>query len=239
MLFIADLCAFYGEFQALFGVNITVKQGEVTSIVGPNGAGKSTLLRAVSGLVRTEGRIEFEGQNLRKIPAHRIVDLGLAHVPEGRGLFPYLTVRENLELGSHVPRARPFRAKNMEWVYHLFPRLLERERQLAHTLSGGEQQMVAIGRGLMSRPKLLILDEPSIGLAPKMVSVLFNVIEEIRREGVTVLLVEQNVHRALMASESAYVIENGAMVLSGSGSELLQSPQLQEAFLGLAQDEMR
>jgi branched-chain amino acid transport system ATP-binding protein len=159
VLLISNLCAFYGEFQALFGVNITVKRGEVTSIIGPNGAGKSTLLRAVSGLVRTEGLIEFEGQNLRKIPAHRIVDMGLAHVPEGRGLFPYLTVRENLELGSHLPRARPFRSKNMEWVYHLFPRLMERERQLAHTLSGGEQQMVAIGRGLMSRPKLLILDD--------------------------------------------------------------------------------
>jgi branched-chain amino acid transport system ATP-binding protein len=221
----------YRDLVAVRDVSLEVRAGEVVSLIGSNGAGKTTTLRAVSGLLPVRrGRIEFAGERLDgRSPAH-VVARGIAHVPEGRQLFPTMTVRENLELGARDRRAR---AQRLEEVFALFPRLRERQRQLAGTLSGGEQQMCAIGRGLMARPTLLLLDEPSLGLAPVMVRLIFDTLRTINAAGTTILLVEQNVPRALALSHRAYVIENGRIVLHGPREALQQNPHVKQAYLGL------
>jgi len=234
MLKVTNMSATYGDVQVLWNVSFEVNQGELVALVGANGAGKTTILNTISGLVRrTEGKIEFLGQSLDRIPPHRVAELGIAHVPEGRRLFPEMTVRENLEMGSLAPAAKAKRQETLEWVFQLFPILKERQRQEAGTLSGGQQQMLAIGRGLMARPKLLMLDEPSLGLAPVLVDHIFEVIQEVNKEGLTVLLVEQNVMHALNLCSRAYVLENGRIVLHGSGKELLNKQHVKEAYLGL------
>lgn len=234
MLKVTNMSATYGDVQVLWNVSFEVNQGELVALVGANGAGKTTILNTISGLVRrTEGKIEFLGQSLDRIPPHRVAELGIAHVPEGRRLFPEMTVRENLEMGSLAPAAKAKRQETLEWVFQLFPILKERQRQEAGTLSGGQQQMLAIGRGLMARPKLLMLDEPSLGLAPVLVDHIFEVIKEVNKEGLTVLLVEQNVMHALNLCSRAYVLENGRIVLHGSGKELLNNQHVKEAYLGL------
>lgn len=234
MLRVEEITAGYGEYQVLFGVSFHVEEGETVSIVGANGAGKTTLLRTLSGLLPvTSGRVTFLGQEITRWPGKRIVDAGLSLVPEGRGLFPYMTVRENLELGAHLKRARMEKSRSLERVYELFPRLKGKEGQLAGTLSGGEQQMLAIGRGLMSHPKLLMLDEPSMGLSPLLVQRLFEIIRDIRRDGVTVLLVEQNLQSSLEISDRAYVIETGRVALEGTGAELLDNSFVKNAYLGV------
>jgi branched-chain amino acid transport system ATP-binding protein len=221
----------YRDLVAVRGVSFEVRAGEVVSLIGSNGAGKTTTLRAITGLLPVRrGRIEFEGGRLDGRRSAEVVARGIAHVPEGRQLFPTMTVRENLELGG---RDRRLRAQALEEIFVMFPRLRERERQLAGTLSGGEQQMCAIGRGLMARPKLLLLDEPSLGLAPVMVKLIFENLREINARGTTILLVEQNVPRALALSHRAYVIENGGIVLDGPREVLQQSPQIRQAYLGL------
>ena len=234
MLELKSVDAGYGTFQALFGVNLEVKAGEAVGVIGPNGAGKTTLMRVISGLIRpTKGSIGMEGTDVLATAPHRIVGLGIAHVPEGRQLFPTMTVRENLELGAAGRDARARRADTLEWVFRLFPRLAERTRQLAGTLSGGEQQMCAIGRGLMARPRLLMLDEPSLGLAPVVVKQIFEVLAQINRDGTTILLVEQNVARALGLAHRGYVLENGRIALSGTRDALLASGHIKQAYLGL------
>lgn len=234
MLKVTNMSATYGDVQVLWNVSFEMNQGELVALVGANGAGKTTILNTISGLVRrTEGKIEFLGQSLDRIPPHRVAELGIAHVPEGRRLFPEMTVRENLEMGSLAPAAKAKRQETLEWVFQLFPILKERQRQEAGTLSGGQQQMLAIGRGLMARPKLLMLDEPSLGLAPVLVDHIFEVIKEVNKEGLTVLLVEQNVMHALNLCSRAYVLENGRIVLHGSGKELLNNQHVKEAYLGL------
>ncbi len=233
LLQVRDLVVFYDDVQALWGLSFEVAQGELVAILGSNGAGKTTTLRAISSVVKVRsGSLTFDGQRLDKLPSHKVVEAGIAHVPEGRKLFPMMTVRENLEMGSLVPHAKAKRAETMEWVFTLFPRLKERENQLAGTMSGGEQQMVAIGRGLMACPRLLILDEPSLGLAPIIVQDLFKVIKQVNEGGVTILIVEQNVQQALKIAHRAYVIENGRLVLSGTGHDLLHNDQVREAYLG-------
>jgi len=234
MLRLRDVRVFYGDMQALHDVSFEIEQGEIVALVGANGAGKTTTLKAISGLLRpAAGRIEFDGTRLDAVPAHDVAKLGIAHVPEGRRLFPLLTVEENLDLGSMAPGARARRAETKEWVFKLQPRLAERRQQLAETLSGGEQQMCAIGRGLMARPKLLLLDEPSLGLAPILVNELFATIAAINREGVTILLVEQNVRRSLALAGRGYVLENGRIVLSGPAADLRVNPHVKKAYLGL------
>lgn len=223
----------YGDLVAVQEVTIEVQPGEIVCLIGSNGAGKTTTLRAISGILPLRrGTIEFEGQPLRGLPPHRVAREGIAHVPEGRQLFPSLTVRENLELGARTPESRARKADTLERVFTLFPRLGERRRQLAGTLSGGEQQMLAIGRGLMARPKLLLLDEPSLGLAPVTVKVIFENLVKINRDGTTILIVEQNILRALQLSHRGYVLENGRIVLSGSGEALLASGHIKQAYLG-------
>jgi branched-chain amino acid transport system ATP-binding protein len=223
----------YGDLVAVQEVTIEVQPGEIVCLIGSNGAGKTTTLRAISGILPLRrGTIEFEGQPLRGLPPHRVARKGIAHVPEGRQLFPSLTVRENLELGARTPESRARKADALERVFILFPRLGERRRQLAGTLSGGEQQMLAIGRGLMARPKLLLLDEPSLGLAPVTVKVIFENLAEINRDGTTILIVEQNILRALQLSHRGYVLENGRIVLSGSRESLLASGHIKQAYLG-------
>lgn len=234
MLRLREVSVFYGDMQALHGVSLDVETGEVVALVGANGAGKTTTLRTISGVLRpASGSLEFDGKRLDAVPAHEVARLGIAHVPEGRRLFPLLTVEENLDLGSMAPKARARRAETKEWVFKLLPRLAERRHQLAETLSGGEQQMCATGRGLMARPKLLLLDEPSLGLAPILVNELFATIAAINREGVTILLVEQNVRRSLALAGRAYVLENGRIVLSGPTAELKANPHVKKAYLGL------
>ena len=234
MLRLREVRVFYGDMQALHDVSFEIDQGEIVALVGANGAGKTTTLKAISGLLRpATGRIEFDGTRLDAVPAHDVAKLGIAHVPEGRRLFPLLTVEENLDLGSMAPGARARRAETKEWVFKLLPRLAERRQQLAETLSGGEQQMCAIGRGIMARPKLLLLDEPSLGLAPILVNELFATIAAINREGVTILLVEQNVRRSLALAGRGYVLENGRIVLSGPAAELRANPHVRKAYLGL------
>jgi branched-chain amino acid transport system ATP-binding protein len=221
----------YRDLVAVREVSLEVRAGEVVALIGGNGAGKTTTLRAISGLLPLRrGRIEFEGERIDGRASAQVVARGIAHVPEGRQLFPSMSVRENLELGA---RARAPRAATLEIVFALFPRLRERERQLAGTLSGGEQQMCAIGRGLMARPRLLLLDEPSLGLAPVMVRLIFETLKAINETGTTILLVEQNVARALALSHRAYVIENGRIVLDGPREALQQSPHVKQAYLGL------
>ena len=233
LLQLKDVVAFYGDFQALFGVSFEVRPNEVLAILGGNGAGKTTCLRVISGLLRPRtGTVHFEGKDITRTPPDTIVDLGIAHVPEGRQLFPEMTVEENLYLGSQLPRARAHRAQNLERMYALFPRLGERKRQLAGTLSGGEQQMVAISRALMSEPKLLMLDEPSLGLSPKLTEQTLAAVREISKS-VTVMIVEQKVMEGLEISDRGYVIEHGKLVKEGAAAQLISDPSIREAYLGL------
>jgi branched-chain amino acid transport system ATP-binding protein len=224
----------YGDLPALRGVSVSVEAGETLSVVGANGAGKTTMLRAISGLMRPRaGQILLDGERLDSLPSHAIVERGVVQVPEGRKIFPSLTVLENLELGSYVAAAKARRREGLEHVFTLFPRLKERERQAAGTMSGGEQQMLAIGRALMARPRVLMLDEPSLGLAPLIVKEIFRIIGEINRLGTTVLLVEQNTRQALALSRRGYVLENGCVVLEGTGAELLGNEHVKRAYLGM------
>ena len=224
----------YGDLPALSSVDLVVEPGETLSVVGANGAGKTTMLRTISGLMRPRrGEIRFEGERIDRWPCHRVVEAGVVHVPEGRKVFPSLAVRENLELGSYTRAAKVRRADSLERVFSMFPRLRERMGQAAGTLSGGEQQMLAIGRALMSLPKLLMLDEPSLGLATLIVKEIFNTISAINQTGTTVLLVEQNTRQALSRSRRGYVLENGRVVLVGSGEELLGNEYVRRAYLGL------
>jgi len=236
LLVMDDVQAAYGDFQALFNITLHVNEGEIVTLVGANGAGKTTTLRVISGLLQAKkGTVRFNGQDISRTPPHRIVELGISHVPEGRQLFPHMTVEENLALGSYIGRARPRLKQSMEEQFAFFPRLKERRKQLAGTLSGGEQQMVAIARGLMNQPRLLLLDEPSLGLAPKIVEEVFEKIQEIGKRGLTVLIVEQNVVDGLSISNRGYVVENGAIELGigTSAQELLSNERLRSAYLGL------
>ncbi len=234
LLELQDVEVAYGDLPALRGVSLGVEEGETLSVVGANGAGKTTMLRAISGLLRPRaGRILLDGARLDQMPSHVIVARGVVQVPEGRKIFPGLTVKENLELGSYVAAARAHRRHSLERVLGLFPRLAERQRQAAGTMSGGEQQMLAIGRALMARPRILMLDEPSLGLAPIIVQEIFRIIAEINRLGTTVLLVEQNTRQALSLSRRGYVLENGHIALEGSGAELLDNEHVRRAYLGM------
>jgi branched-chain amino acid transport system ATP-binding protein len=234
LLQISALRAGYGDVEVLHGISLEVNQGEVVALLGANGAGKTTTLRAVSGLLRpSDGQVAFQGRRIDRLPASRIVELGVVQVPEGRKIFPSLTVRENLELGAYHRKAKPRRAESLERVLEMFPVLRERRAQAAGTLSGGEQQMLAIARALMARPALLMLDEPSLGLAPRIVFEIFETIRTIRSQGLTVLLVEQNVQRSLRLADRGYVLENGSLVLAGSGDELLNSEHTKRAYLGM------
>ena len=224
----------YGDLPALRGVSVSVEAGETLSVVGANGAGKTTMLRAISGLLPPRaGQILLDGTRLDTLPSHTIVERGVVQVPEGRKIFPSLTVLENLEMGSYISTARAHRREGLEQVLGLFPRLRERQRQAAGTMSGGEQQMLAIGRALMARPRVLMLDEPSLGLAPIVVKEIFRIIGEINRLGTTVLLVEQNTRQALALSRRGYVLENGRVVLEGSGTDLLGNEHVKRAYLGM------
>ena len=234
MLRIEGLSFAYGDLRVLWDVDLEVKAGEVVSVLGANGAGKSTLLRNVSRLVRpSAGKLDFEGADLGRLPAHEVVALGVVHVPEGRRIFPELTVLENLRMGSFLRPLRRDRPRNLERAFALFPRLAERRRQLGGTLSGGEQQMLAIARGLMGNPKLLLLDEPSLGLSPLLTRNIFETISEINRQGTTVLLVEQNAHQSLKISSRAYVLERGRVALTGTGAALLADAHVKRAYLGM------
>ena len=234
MLDVSSISVFYDEIQALWEVSFSVQEKTVTALVGSNGAGKTTTLGTVAGLLRTrEGSISFEGSGIDALESHERVERGISLVPEGRRLFPYLTVQENLEVGAYSARARPQLSESMKRIYDLFPRLHERKRQLAGTLSGGEQQMLAIGRGLMSRPRLLMFDEPSLGLAPLFVIKMFELIKEINRQEVTILLVEQNVQATLQIAQRAYVLETGKIVFAGAGTRLLEDDHIKKAYLGL------
>ena len=233
MLRIEHLDFRYGDLQVLWDVNLHVDQGEIVTVLGANGAGKSTTLKNVSRLVRpTRGAIRFGDRDLCELESHEVVELGVVQVPEGRRIFPEMTVLENLRMGSFVQSARADRQRNLERAFSLFPRLAERRKQLGGTLSGGEQQMLAIARGLMANPRLLLLDEPSLGLSPLFVKNIFEIIQEINRQGTTILLVEQNVYQSLRISHRAYVLETGRMVLSGTGEELLGNEHVKKAFLG-------
>jgi branched-chain amino acid transport system ATP-binding protein len=234
LLRIAGLAAGYGDVQALWDVSLDAHRGELVVILGANGAGKTTTLRAVSGLTRAwSGSIELEGKSILGASSSRIVELGIGHVPEGRALFPQMSVRDNLELGAYTRGPRRRRRENLERVFSFFPRLRERQRQLCGTLSGGEQQMCAIGRGLMSEPTLLMLDEPSLGLAPIVVEEMFRIISAIRKTGVTVLLVEQHIAQALEVADRAFILVDGRTMRSGTGEELLRDAKVRQAYLGV------
>src|SRR6266566_2181244 len=234
MLSLAAVSAGYGSFRALFDVSLEVAAGEAVGVIGPNGAGKTTMMRVISGLVPlVSGAMTFDGRSLNGLSAHRIVERGIAHVPENRRLFPRLTVEDNLRIGAFIAPARARIAERMAWVYDLFPRLKERREQLAGTLSGGEQQMCAIGRALMSGPKLLLMDEPSAGLAPLVVQAIFQLVGRICAQGYTVLIVEQNIRQVLKVVSRAYLLDAGRIVQSGSAAELLAAPEIQKAYLGL------
>ncbi|ARF80819.1 ABC transporter ATP-binding protein [Kitasatospora aureofaciens] len=233
LLEVEDLRVAYGKIEAVKGISFTVHQGEVTTLIGTNGAGKTTTLRTLSGLLRpTAGRITFDGQDLATVPAHKIVALGLAHSPEGRHIFPRMTIEENLLLGAFLRTDAAGIAADVERAYSLFPILGERRRQAAGTLSGGEQQMLAMGRALMSQPKLLMLDEPSMGLSPLMMQKIMSTIVELKASGTTILLVEQNAQAALSLSDRGYVMETGRVVLSGTGADLLHDESVRKAYLG-------
>lgn len=233
MLEVKNLSVHYGMIQAVRNVNFKVNEGEIVSLIGANGAGKSTILKTLSGLIHpSEGEIIYLGENIASTSAKKIVEKGLVQVPEGRHVFPGLTVKENLELGAFLRKDKEEVQKDMEAVFERFPILKERKDQDAQTLSGGEQQMLAMGRALMSRPKLLLLDEPSMGLAPIFIREIFKIIQEIQKTGTTVLLIEQNAKMALSISNRAYVLETGSVVLSGTGQELLESDEIQKAYLG-------
>jgi branched-chain amino acid transport system ATP-binding protein len=234
MLEVANVDVFYGDVQVLWDVSFNVQKGEIVALIGANGSGKTTSLNAVSSLLRPrKGTITYEGQSLHTREPHDLVGLGIAHVPEARRLFPEMTVKENLLLGALSPDAKKSRPEMLEKVYGIFPRLKEREKQAAGTMSGGEQQMCAIARGLMSKPRLLMLDEPSLGLSPILVSDIFRVITEVHEAGVTVLLVEQNVFKTLAVADRAYVLENGRIVLQGTGKDLLNDEHVKKAYLGV------
>jgi branched-chain amino acid transport system ATP-binding protein len=231
VLALSGVSAGYGSVPAVRDVSIAVGEGEAVGLLGANGAGKSTTLRAISGLVRkTSGAITFLGTNITSLPAYKITELGIAHVPEGRQVFPELTVKENLDIGAYIPSAKAARARTLDLVFNIFPVLAERRKQLAGTMSGGEQQMLAVGRGLMLRPRLLMLDEPSLGLAPVVTDATFQKIQEIHAMGTAILLVEQNVSRAL---KRAYVLESGKVIMEGTSAELANNKQVRTAYLGI------
>ncbi|MBA3243503.1 MAG: ABC transporter ATP-binding protein [Acidobacteria bacterium] len=233
MLTLENISVNYGAINALKGVSMHVEQGEVITLIGANGAGKTTTLRTITGLLNpSEGRVTFEGEDISQVPTHKLVARGIAMSPEGRGVFANLTVRENLQMGAYLKKNKREIAEDMERGFKMFPRLKEREAQKAGTLSGGEQQMLAMARALMSRPRLLLLDEPSLGLAPLVVHTIFEAIEEIRGKGTTILLVEQNAHAALGHSDRAYVLETGRIVMEGPSKELAADPRIKEAYLG-------
>lgn len=233
MLKVDDLSVHYGVIQAVKNVSFEVNEGEVISLIGANGAGKTSILRTISGLIRPSGgKIQFMGKDIHNAPARKIVAAGLSQVPEGRHIFSGLTVLENLEMGAFLSNNRDENQKNMKMVFERFPRLEERKNQDAATLSGGEQQMLAMGRALMSQPKLLLLDEPSMGLAPIFIQEIFAIIQDIQKQGTTVLLIEQNAKKALSIADRGYVLETGKIVLSGTGQELLESDEVQKAYLG-------
>jgi branched-chain amino acid transport system ATP-binding protein len=231
---VKEIDVFYGDAQALYGLSLQVREGEVVTLVGANGAGKTTTLRAISGLRPVaRGEITFEGRSLLGVPAHRRAELGIALVPEGRELWPQLTVRENLELGAYGKAARRHLSESLERVYELFPVVKERSRQVAGSMSGGEQQMVAIARALMTRPRLLMFDEPSLGLAPVVVSQVFDTIRRLHAEGLTILLVEQNLKKALEMADRGYVVETGSISVEGAAADLLADPAIRSAYLGV------
>ena len=233
MLEINDIEVFYGMIQAIKGVSFEVNEGEVIALIGANGAGKTTILHTITGLwPPKKGSVIFEGQDITKAPAHKIVSLGIAHVPEGRRVFAELTVFENLKMGAYTRKDKNEIAQTLEMVYKRFPRLEERKNQLAGTLSGGEQQMLAMGRALMSHPKIIVMDEPSMGLSPILVNQIFDIIEEVSKSGTTVLLVEQNAKKALSIADRAYVLETGKIVLDGDAKELLNDDSIKKAYLG-------
>ena len=234
MLELKDVNAGYGTFQALFDISLEVNAGEAVAVIGPNGAGKTTLMRVISGMTTPfSGDLKMEKQSLTTIPPHQIVELGIAHVPENRRLFPGMTVEDNLKLGAFAKKARGDSKKSLDFVYELFPRMKERRSQLAGTMSGGEQQMCAIGRAIMSGPKLLLMDEPSAGLAPVVVQQVFGLVRRIREEGYTVLIVEQNVQQVLKVVDRAYLLEAGQLIDSGKSSDLLESETVRKAYMGL------
>ena len=236
MLDIKNLSVYYDKVQVLWDVSFGIEEGEVVTLLGSNGAGKSTTVKTIQGLLKSKtGSIRFEDKHIEGLPAYKVVNEGIALVPEGREIFPKMSVLENLVLGAYVPRARAkdLREQNLEWVLKLFPKLEERKKQLAGTMSGGEQQMLAIARALMSKPKLLMLDKPSLGLAPVIVLQVFEIIKKLNEEGVTILLVEQNIHHALEISDRAYVLEKGRIILQGKGSELLDDEYVKNAYLGI------
>jgi branched-chain amino acid transport system ATP-binding protein len=234
LLRVGHLAASYGDVRAIWDVSLEAHRGELAVMVGANGAGKTTTIRAISGMIRADaGVIEFEGESIRGATSQRIVEMGIGHVPEGRALFPQMSVRDNLDLGAYAKGPRQRRRRSLERVLSLFPRLEEREAQMAGTLSGGEQQMCAIGRGLMSEPSLLMLDEPSLGLAPILVDEIFRTIAEVRKAGVTVLLVEQHVAQALELADRAFILADGKTVGSGTGAELLRDAKVREAYLSV------
>jgi len=234
VLKISGIDVYYGDMQALKDVSIDVHRGEVVSVVGSNGAGKSTLLKAISGIQRSrKGAVYFNESDISRVSTAHIVEQGISHVPEGRQLFPTMTVLENLEMGAQFPKAKKVQRETLEQVFAYFPRLKERLDQKAGTLSGGEQQMVAMGRGLMSVPELMMLDEPSLGLAPVLVSKIFEIIERINQQGTSILLIEQNVYHSLKISNRGFVLENGQIALSGKGEELLANPHIRKTYLGL------
>jgi branched-chain amino acid transport system ATP-binding protein len=234
VLALSGVSAAYGTVPAVSAVSMVVGDGEAVGLLGANGAGKSTTLRAISGLVRpTSGTITFLGKNIASLPPYKITDLGIAHVPEGRQVFPEMTVKENLEIGAYIPSAKAERSRTLELVFNIFPVLAERRKQLAGTMSGGEQQMLAVGRGLMLKPRLLMLDEPSLGLAPVVTDATFQKIQEIHAMGTAILLVEQNVSRALALVQRAYLLESGKVILHGTSAELANNKQVQAAYLGL------
>jgi len=233
MLKVENIQVYYGMINAIKGVSFEVNEGEVIALIGANGAGKTTILHTITGLVSPKsGHVFFEGKDLTKIPPHKIVYLGMAHVPEGRRIFQQLTVYENLKLGAFSVTDKEKIEKNLDYVYMHFPRLAERKNQIAGTLSGGEQQMLAMGRALMSNPKILLMDEPSMGLSPLLVNEIFKIISEVSKDGTTVLLVEQNAKKALSIADRAYVLETGNIVMEGKASELLDNPRIRAAYLG-------
>lgn len=234
MLELNNLNAGYGSFQALFSVNLEVKKGEAIAVIGPNGAGKTTLLRTISGMLPVQsGNLSMEGTSLKDVPPYRIIDFGIAHVPENRRLFSSMSIEDNLRMGAFTPNARPHFEERLDFIFDLFPRLKERRSQIAGTLSGGEQQMCAIGRALMSSPKLLLMDEPSAGLAPVIVNQVFQLVQQIRDQGLTVLIVEQNIEQVLQIVDRAYLMEVGTIKISGKAEELIQSESLRKAYVGL------
>ncbi|MCB0213859.1 MAG: ABC transporter ATP-binding protein [Anaerolineae bacterium] len=239
LLTVSNLNVAYGDAQALWDISLSVAAGERVTIIGPNGAGKTTLVNALAGIIPARsGQILLDGSDLVQVPSYRVCSRGIAVVPEGRRLFPHMSVRDNLDMGAYIPAARPYHAEMLDQIYTTFPRLKERARQLAGTLSGGEQQMVAIGRALMARPKLLLLDEPSLGLAPLIVDDIFRILTEINQNGVSILMVEQNVTKALEFASRGYVLEQGRIVQEGPTKTLLQDEHVKQAYLGLLPEEV-